>query len=263
MGRVVLIGAGPGAEDLITVRGLKLLMQADCVFYDALVSPSLLSQAHPDAKLVAVGKRCGKKSTAQVFINKQLVEAAEKYKLVVRLKGGDPMVFGRADEEISALKAAGHAVEVVPGVTAALAAASSLQASLTLRGVARSLTLTTPSVGATEVPSTELFTGTENDTVAVYMGLRQAGPWAAALLEKGRDALTPVILCESVSLPAEKFTPLNLGKLPSFSAEQLSDGPCLILIGNALGKACAELQAGSADSIRLHQTNLNQTVNAA
>jgi uroporphyrin-III C-methyltransferase len=237
-----LIGAGPGAEDLITVRGLKLLMQADCVFHDALVSPSLLSEAHPDAKLVAVGKRCGQKSTAQHFINKQLVEAAEQYKLVVRLKGGDPMVFGRADEEITALKAAGHTVEVVPGVTAALAAASSLQASLTLRGVARSLTLTTPSVGSDETPSTDLFTGTENDTVAVYMGLRQAGPWAAALLEKGRNANTPVILCESVSLPAEKFTPLNLGRLPLFSAEQLTDGPCLILIGKALAKACVELQ---------------------
>ena len=216
-------------------------MQADCVFHDALVSPSLLSEAHPDAKLVAVGKRCGQKSTAQHFINKQLVEAAEQYKLVVRLKGGDPMVFGRADEEITALKAAGHTVEVVPGVTAALAAASSLQASLTLRGVARSLTLTTPSVGSDETPSTDLFTGTENDTVAVYMGLRQAGPWAAALLEKGRNANTPVILCESVSLPAEKFTPLNLGKLPLFSAEQLTDGPCLILIGNALSKACIDL----------------------
>lgn len=227
---------------MITVRGLKLLMQADCVFHDALVSPSLLSEAHPDAKLVAVGKRCGQKSTAQHFINKQLVEAAEQYKLVVRLKGGDPMVFGRADEEITALKAAGHTVEVVPGVTAALAAASSLQASLTLRGVARSLTLTTPSVGSDETPSTDLFTGTENDTVAVYMGLRQAGPWAAALLEKGRNANTPVILCESVSLPAEKFTPLNLGRLPLFSAEQLTDGPCLILIGKALAKACVELQ---------------------
>ncbi|HEX4879574.1 MAG TPA: uroporphyrinogen-III C-methyltransferase [Limnobacter sp.] len=246
MGRVVLIGAGPGAEDLITVRGLRLLMQADCVFYDALVSPSLLSEAHPDAKLVAVGKRCGKKSTAQHFINKQLVEAANQFKLVVRLKGGDPMVFGRADEEITALKNAGHTIEVVPGVTAALAAASSLQASLTLRGIARSLTLTTPSVGASEVPSIELFTGTENDTVAVYMGLRQAGPWAAALLEKGRNANTPVVLCESVSLPSEKFTPLNLAQLPSFSADQLTDGPCLILIGNALAKACEQLKTSRA-----------------
>lgn len=243
MGRVVLIGAGPGAEDLITVRGLRLLMQADCIFYDALVSPALLSEARPDAQLIAVGKRCGKQSTAQQFINKQLVHAAEKFKLVVRLKGGDPMVFGRADEEITALKNAGHAVEVVPGVTAALAAASSLQTSLTLRGVARSLTLTTPAVGADETPSTELFTGTENDTVAVYMGLRQAGQWAAALLEKGRNPATPVIVCESVSLPSEKFTALNLGKLPSFSADQLSDGPCLVLIGQALGKCAQRLNA--------------------
>jgi uroporphyrin-III C-methyltransferase len=249
MGRVVLIGAGPGAEDLITVRGLRLLMQADCVFYDALVSPSLLSETKANTKLVAVGKRCGQKSTAQHFINKQLIEAAEKYTLVVRLKGGDPMVFGRADEEINALKNAGHSVEVVPGVTAALAAGSSLQASLTLRGVARSLTLTTPAVGANETPSTELFTGTENDTVAVYMGLRQAGPWAKALLEKGRNPNTPVILCENVSLSSEKFTPLNLGSLPLFSADQLSNGPCLILIGQALSKACLELHKNQTPAL--------------
>lgn len=241
MGRVVLIGAGPGAEDLITVRGLKLLEQADCVFYDALVSPSLLSFARTDAKMVAVGKRCGKKSTAQHFINKQLVEAADKFKLVVRLKGGDPMVFGRADEEITALREANHEVQVVPGVTAALAAASSLQASLTLRGVARSLTLMTPSVGQGESPDIEVFTGNEHDTVAVYMGLRQAGPWAARLLEHGRNANTPVILCESVSTPQEKFTPLRLHALPDFSASNLTDGPCLVLIGTALEDACTKL----------------------
>ena len=237
MGRVVLIGAGPGAEDLITVRGLRLLMQADCVFYDALVSPSLLSEAPPHAKRVAVGKRCGQQSTAQHFINKQLIEAAEQFPLVVRLKGGDPMVFGRADEEISALKAAGHCVEVVPGVTAALAAASSLQASLTLRGLARSLILTTPAVGTNEPPNPHVLSGSENDTLAVYMGLRQAGPWAATLLGLGRPTHTPVIVCESVSLPTEQFTPLTLGQLPAFSADQLTDGPCLILIGPALAKA--------------------------
>lgn len=249
MGRVVLIGAGPGAEDLITVRGLRLLEQADCVFHDALVSPSLLSHARPDAKIVAVGKRCGKLSTAQTFINKQLVQAADKYPLVVRLKGGDPMVFGRADEELQALRDAGHEIQVVPGVTAALAAAASLQASLTLRGVARSLTLTTPSVGVGEIPGTELFTGTENDTVAVYMGLRQAGPWAAALLDKGRNPATPVILCESVSMPLEKFTPLTLKQLPVFSAEQLSDGPCLILIGQALAQAKMRLESGTPPAL--------------
>ena len=161
------------------------------------------------------------------------------------------MVFGRADEEITALKKAGHQVEVVPGVTAALAAAASLQASLTLRGVARSLVLTTPATGQNETPSKEIFTGHESDTVAVYMGLRQAGPWAAQLLERGRNPCTPVIVCESVSLPAEKFTPLKLSELPHFSAEQLSDGPCLILIGLALAKACAQLKQDGAEATTL------------
>ena len=251
MGRVVLVGAGPGAEDLITVRGLKYLMKADCVFFDALVSPSLLSSANPDAKQVAVGKRCGKKSTAQAFINKQLVEAAGKYNLVVRLKGGDPMVFGRADEEIVALQDAGHDVEIVPGVTAALAAASSLKASLTLRGVARSLTLMTPSVGQGESPDIEVFSGKEHDTVAVYMGLRQAGSWASKLLQHGRDHSTPVILCESVSTPDEKFTPLRLHSLPTYALNKLTDGPCLVLLGTALEKACARLECEQADQIEV------------
>ena len=250
MGRVALIGAGPGAEDLITVRGLKLLMAADCVLHDALVSPSLLSHARPDAEIIAVGKRCGKLSTAQQFINKQLVDAARKHGLVVRLKGGDPMVFGRADEEITALQNAGIEVDVVPGVTAALAAASSLKTSLTLRGVARSLTITTPSVGTGETPSTDLYLGTEQDTVAVYMGLRQAAPWAARLLEAGRNAHTPVVICESVSTPQERFTALTLGELPSFGTDQVGEGPCLILIGEALRKVAnrATNQNGLADT---------------
>jgi uroporphyrin-III C-methyltransferase len=255
MGRVVLVGAGPGAEDLITVRGLRLLKQADCVFYDALVSPSLLSEVNPNAVQIPVGKRCGKRSTAQHFINKQLVDAANKYALVIRLKGGDPSVFGRADEEIIALKAAGHEVEVVAGVTAALAAAASLQTSLTLRGVARSLTLMTPSVGQGEQSPEHVFTGTEQDTIAVYMGLRQAGPWAEQLLEKGRSQNTPVILCESVSLPDEKFTPMTLRDLPGFSKDQLTDGPCLILIGQALTKACAELRQRQGILLYSQQAN--------
>lgn len=242
MGRVVLIGAGPGAEDLITVRGLKLLMQADCVFYDALVSPSLLLYAKPGAQLVPVGKRCGQRSMAQALINQQLVEAAEQHALVVRLKGGDPSVFGRADEEITAVQAAGHCIEMVPGVTAALAAASSLHTSLTLRGVARSLTFMTPAVGENEAPPIETLTGANPDTLAVYMGLHQTGAWAEQLLAKGRDAQTPVIVCESVSLPDEKFTALTLDELPLFSKGSSGNGPCLILIGQALQKIGTQLQ---------------------
>ena len=103
LGKVFLVGAGPGAADLITVRGAKLLAQADIVFHDALVEPEMLDLC-PQAIQVAVGKRCGKQSSAQHFINKRLVDAAKKHRIIVRLKGGDPMLFGRADEELQALK---------------------------------------------------------------------------------------------------------------------------------------------------------------
>ena len=141
-GTVWLIGAGPGAIDLITVRGASLLKQAEVVLYDALVTPEIL-QLCSQAQLISVGKRSGQRSTAQTLINEQLVECAKRFERVVRLKGGDPMLFGRADEEIGALSAAGIEVEVVPGVTSALAASASLGQSLTLRGVARSVAFCT------------------------------------------------------------------------------------------------------------------------
>src|SRR3954468_21559646 len=134
MGKVYLVGAGPGAADLITVRGAQLLARADIVFHDALVQAELLTLAKT-AKLVAVGKRCSRISTDQRFINRNLIEAAAKYDVVVRLKGGDPMLFGRAQEEIEALESAGVAYEIVPGITAALGASAQLGVSLTQRGV--------------------------------------------------------------------------------------------------------------------------------
>ncbi len=148
-GTVHLVGAGPGAPDLITLRAARLLARADIVFYDALVHPETLALAER-AEKIAVGKRCGKHSTLQRFINKRLIDAALKHAVVVRLKGGDPMLFGRAQEEIDALHAAGIRCEVVPGVTAALAASAELQISLTRRGVSRNVTFVTPRVGAGE-----------------------------------------------------------------------------------------------------------------
>ena len=136
MTKVYLVGAGPGAPDLLTLRAARLLAEADIVFYDALVHPDTVALAIK-AKKVAVGKRAGQVSTDQRFINRQLVEAARHYQNVVRLKGGDPMIFGRAQEEIDALKDAGIDFEVTPGITAALAASASLGISLTRRGVAR------------------------------------------------------------------------------------------------------------------------------
>ena len=155
LGTVYLVGAGPGAADLITVRGAKLLAKADIVLHDALVDPEMLALC-PHAIKVAVGKRCGKLSSAQAFINKRLVDAAHQYQTIVRLKGGDPMLFGRADEELSALKHAGISFEIVPGITAALAGAASLQKSLTLRGVARSVAFVTLAQASEDVKSNTL-----------------------------------------------------------------------------------------------------------
>lgn len=244
MSHVALIGAGPGAADLITVRGLRLLQQAECILHDALVCDELLAMAHPDAVRIPVGKRCGKQSTAQHFINKQLVDAARKYDRVVRLKGGDPMVFGRADEEMNALQAAGIAFEVVPGITTALAAASELQTSLTLRGVSRSVALLTPAVGHGEIPHTMADEVPGADTLVVYMGLKQAGIWAQTLIESGRNPDTPVIVAESVSQPTQQFEALTLESLPAWSRSEATadrEGPNLILIGESLRKRWTQL----------------------
>src|ERR1700740_1316086 len=138
LGKVYLIGAGPGAQDLITLRGARLLAQADVVLHDALVTDEMLELC-PQAQKILVGKRCGQLSTAQQFINKQMIDCAKKYPLVVRLKGGDPMMFGRADEELRALEEAGIEVEVVLGITTAMAGAAATKQPLTKRGVARSV----------------------------------------------------------------------------------------------------------------------------
>src|ERR1700704_299431 len=142
-GIVYLVGAGPGAADLLTLRAARLLGEAEIVFHDALVPQPVLALA-AQAKLVAVGKRSGRHSTAQTFINKQLLDAAQRHRTVVRLKGGDPMLFGRAHEELQFLARNGVGVQIIPGIPAALAASADLQVSLTRRGASRSVTFFTP-----------------------------------------------------------------------------------------------------------------------
>ena len=186
-GIVYLVGAGPGAPDLLTLRAARLLAEADIVFHDALVHPETVALA-ANAERIAVGKRCGKHSTVQQFINKRLVDAAHKHAVVVRLKGGDPMLFGRAQEEIAALEAAGIRCEVVPGITAALAAAAEVKTSLTQRGIARSVTFATPRVGTQEQPSNWADALAATDAGAIYMGVGEAPHIAATLLAAGKPA---------------------------------------------------------------------------
>ena len=245
LGKVYLVGAGPGAVDLITVRGAKLLEQADIVFYDALVDLEMLSLC-PQAEKIEVGKRCGKLSSAQQFINKRLVDAAQKYQVVVRLKGGDPMLFGRADEEIGTLKAAGIAVEVVPGITAALAGAASIQQSLTLRGVSRSVAFITLAQGVENVAPGQPISNPTADTLVYYMGRKDAARIAQQLIENSpnQNSNTPVHILEAVSTPRERLWTSTLEELAAGKADQWFDSssPALIMIGEALRDTTQSLE---------------------
>jgi uroporphyrin-III C-methyltransferase len=189
---------------------------------------------------VAVGKRCGKLSSAQQFINKRLVDAAKKYQTIVRLKGGDPMLFGRADEEITTLKEAGITVQVVPGITAALAGAASLQQSLTLRGISRSVAFVTLAQGAENLGAGQPITNPNADTLVYYMGRKDASQIAQQLIENttNHTAATPVVILEAVSTACERQWFSTLGKLAQGHAEQWFDSqsPALIMIGHSLKK---------------------------
>lgn len=238
LGKVFLVGAGPGAADLLTLRAAECLKRSDIVFHDALVDPAVLSLA-PRAERIAVGKRCGRFATAQQFISKRLVDAARKYRVVVRLKGGDPMLFGRAHEEIAALKAAGVAFEVVPGVTSALAAAAEAGVSLTQRGVARSVAFVTPRVGAGEAASAWAGAAVAADTAVIYMGAGQAEAIAAALLAAGAPRDLPVLVIENASLPTLRQVALTLADLPLIARQDFT-GPALIMVGRVYAEALAE-----------------------
>jgi uroporphyrin-III C-methyltransferase len=247
MGKVYLIGAGPGAADLITVRGARLLGLADVVLHDALVEPAMLEYA-PHARKIAVGKRCGQLSTAQQFINKQIVDAAQEHAVVVRLKGGDPMLFGRADEEMRALEAAGIEYEVVPGITAALASAAALKRSLTLRGVSRSVALATHSRAADTEAIREQV---KADSLVFYMG-RDSGPEIAqGLIDAGRDGLTPVAIVEACSTARERTLTLTLSGLACGEAQQWLDAsqPSLLMIGEAFAARNAREASGSVNAL--------------
>jgi uroporphyrin-III C-methyltransferase len=240
-GTVYLVGAGPGAPDLLTLRAARLLERADIVFHDALVHPEIIALATRAIK-IAVGKRCGKHLTAQNFINKRLVDAAAVHDVVVRLKGGDPMLFGRAQEEIAALEAAGIRYRVVPGVTAALAAAAQIGTSLTQRGAVRSVTFVTPRVADGESTGGWATSLAAADSGAIYMGTRQAAAIAAALMEAGASGSMPIAVIENASLPQARTVFTTLAALPQLAHETLS-GPAVVLVGPQFRHRTATVEA--------------------
>lgn len=222
------MGAGPGAPDLLTVRAAKLLAEADVVLHDALVTPEILALC-PQADLISVGKRSGQRSVAQVLINQQIIECAFRYDRVVRLKGGDPMLFGRADEELTALEAAGVPYDIVPGITTAFAAAATIRQPLTKRGVARNVAFFTSTTAPGE-PDQASLPGC--DTLVQYMGGTEAIATARRLLDAGKPAEMPVIAIENVSRADQRVMRLSLGQM----VEGIPDcsGPVLVMIGEAL-----------------------------
>jgi uroporphyrin-III C-methyltransferase/precorrin-2 dehydrogenase/sirohydrochlorin ferrochelatase len=235
-GTVHLVGAGPGDPDLLTLRALHLLQAADVVFYDELVGTDILSRARRDAERIFVGKRKGEPGIGQDEINRRLVQAAKAGKQVVRLKGGDPFIFGRGGEELDHLQHAGVPAFVVPGITAALGCAAEASLPLTFRKQASRLTFVTASTadGAESIDWSGLFD--PHTTVVVYMGLSSAAHVRAGLLAAGRDPQTPAAVLARGTRPDSKAVVGRLDDLPALAASA-GEGPALLVIGEVVARS--------------------------
>ncbi|MEX6725422.1 uroporphyrinogen-III C-methyltransferase [Parapedomonas caeni] len=234
-GMVWLVGAGPGDPELLTRKAERLIRAASLIFHDALVGAGVLALAAATARCISVGKRAGRHSRDQATIDRLIVEAALAGERVVRLKGGDPAIFGRATEELEACRDAGVMVAICPGITAASAAAASLGASLTLRGLARKLVLVTAHARAGETLDLDWHSLADPDaTLAVYMGKAAAPDVSRQLINAGLPGETPVALVENASRDDERRFHTRLDLLPLAARTALGDGPALLLIGRAL-----------------------------
>jgi uroporphyrin-III C-methyltransferase len=240
-GVVWLVGAGPGDPELLTVKALRVLQGADVVVHDGLVSNEILALAPARARRISVAKHKSRHSYSQDEINRMLVAFAKEGLTVVRLKGGDPFIFGRGGEELEAAREAGVECHVVPGVTAALAAAAGAGAPLTHRGSAQAVTFVTGHAAKGGEPDLDWESlARANHTVVIYMGLSMAAPIAARLMAAGRGGSTPALIVENASRADERRIVTTLAGLAD-EAATLS-GPALLIVGEAMALA----QAGEA-----------------
>jgi uroporphyrin-III C-methyltransferase/precorrin-2 dehydrogenase/sirohydrochlorin ferrochelatase len=232
-GSVTLVGAGPGDPDLLTIKALRALQDADVIFYDELVSPEILDRARRDAARVPVGRRVGKPGIGQEAINRLMIVAARSGQRAVRLKGGDPFVFGRGGEEVEALREAGISYSVVPGITAGLGAAAQFEVPLTFRHEALRITFLTAHK-AKDAETVDWSTLTdERMTVVVYMGMTAAPSVRAGLLSAGRSPQTPVGVFARVMRPDAQAAVGTLDELPAL-VEQIDGGPAILIIGDVV-----------------------------
>jgi uroporphyrin-III C-methyltransferase len=237
-GRATLVGCGPGDPDLLTLRAVKAIQSADVLLFDALIDPSILDFARPEVRRIDVGKRCGRHAMQQAAINALIVRLARSGAHVVRLKGGDPFVFGRGGEELASLRAAGVPVTVVPGVTAACAAAASLQVPLTHRDVARSVHFVTGHGADGTIPAHDWSALVRSGgTIAAYMASRTLPLVAARLMAAGMAGATQAVAVENASRANERRLFSTLAELPEVLAAAGFEGPTLVLIGAVVGLA--------------------------
>ncbi len=240
-GRVSLVGAGPGDPELLTLKAQRKLMEADVIIYDRLVSAEVLEMSRRDAVRIPVGKTPFVASPKQSEINDIIIAEAKKGLRVVRLKGGDPYVFGRGGEEQAALEAAGIPVDVVPGITAALGCAASLKAPLTQRGQNRSITLLTASSETGIADQDWQALAKPGQVLAIYMGVHAAGTISAQLLDAGMNPSTPVTLVENGTRKDERVLHATVGNLWDTVQCAGLQGPALIYVGLGSAKASADV----------------------
>jgi uroporphyrin-III C-methyltransferase len=239
-GRVYLVGAGPGDPELLTLKAARILAEADVVLYDALVSKEVLALVSRDAQLIDVGKRAGKKLLTQEEINSLLISYAKKNNVVARLKGGDPLLFGRAGEEIEALRVAGVEFEIVPGITAAVGAAAGAKISLTDRRVASQVLFTTFSRGE-QGNWLNWAALTPETTIAIYMPGTHYGEVAERLIENGLSPETPCVVVSQATRAEQQVRWTNIAAL---SGEAQLPAPSILLVGRVASQSVTEFGAG-------------------
>lgn len=250
-GSVALVGAGPGDAELLTLRAVRALQSADVILFDDLVSPDVLDFARREAKKMLVGKTGHRPSCRQDEINALMISLAKAGRRVVRLKGGDPLIFGRADEEISACREAGIAVEVVPGITTAQGAASRLLVSLTRRGDARRVQYITGHGRDGKLPADIDWPSIADPaaTTIVYMPTKTLPELVARAREAGLDATTPAVAVERATRPDERIIAATIADLPARLAAEPPSGPVVVLIGRVFAEYVAATNATPAPFI--------------
>ena len=236
-GSCTLVGAGPGDPELLTIKALKAIQKATVLLVDDLVSDAIVALASPTARIIHVGKRGGCKSTPQAFIEKLMLMAVREGETVVRLKGGDPFMFGRGGEEVASLQAAGIQVNVVNGITAGLAAVTSLGVPLTHREHAHGVVFITghakPGSGGTDWRALAATAHTARLTLVIYMGVSGAAAIQDELLQ-GLPAQTPVAIIQNASLPEQKHAVCTLGELHTTIQREHLASPSVIVVGDVM-----------------------------